>query len=872
MKTLRLFAFLCIIFGFTANNTNAQFRDDFTSSTLDPAWTVVQTWPGGVPRAYGSTPGNHYSLTDNPGYLRFWLDPMTHWDGFLNGYGTTYGYHSCCTHDASLEIHRQFSGDNWRFEAGGIFHLPYTNGRVFAVRLYFGTGAVPTFWVQLTRGADLRTNNVSLSLYQKTGPALSDQTTLQYFQPNGDWYYGTNNYPNPAPLFFRVERAGGVLTAYWSDDGTAWNAAWSHDIGSALNGLDQRVVVTGYTWYNTYGSYADWDYVSVEPTECTAPSAPEKGGDLAICANETIQALAVTVGDDETADWYDAGSGGNLLASGILSYTPTSAGTYYAEARNTTTGCLSTSRTGVTLAINDNPAVPIANNITVTYDGSSHTTNANVPSDISIVWYDAEKEGTVTTQPTGTDYGIYTAWAESVNGTGCKSASRTPVTITINPAPLTIKANDSTKYCGQMNPAFSVTYIGFVNGENESVLGGTLSLSSTANEDTGIGTYSISPSGLTSGNYNITFKPGVLTIDGISIDASASSKPVPIGSSSITLSANVLDAGSIPVPYVKVWFSIENGNNQITNYPAVFTAADGSGVATLTITGLTSMADIFKVTAVAGSGCGSAATSIAYLAVYDPSGGFVTGGGWINSPDGALVGTNLTGKANFGFVSKYKKGSNVPDGNTEFQFHAGNLNFSSSSYDLGSLVIAGCKAIYKGAGTINGTGSYGFMVSVVDGNIVNGGGYDKFRIKIWNKTDGAIVYDNNLGKDENDVPTTALGGGSIVIHKADDKTSKSIQMTETTESIQMAEFGVKAYPNPFTDHLYFDLQLKTDSKARLEIFDINGTKLATVYDDIVVAFDRYRFEYVPVNVTSGLLFYRLTLNGQAFVGKAVYQK
>lgn len=771
-----------------AYNANAQFYDDFSSSTLNPAWTVVQTWPGGVPRSYGYTqPGNHYSLTDNQGFLRFWLDPMTHHEGFLNGYATTYSYYSCCNHDAGLEIHRTFSGDNWRFEAGGIFNMPYANGRYFAARLYFGSGAVPTYWVQLHRGADVNGNHVCLRLCQKTGPALGDQTSLEDFYPNGGWYYGEHNYPT-APLFFRVDRAGGVLTAYWSEDGMTWNTAWSHNMGNLLDGLEQRVVLAGLCWFNPAGSYADWDYVSVTSTECTAP------------------------------------------------------------------------------------APPVANDNAVTYDGLQHTASATVPPGISIVWYDSETGGTVTTQPAGTDYGTYTAWAESLNSTECKSISRTPVTVTINPAPLTIKANDAIKYCGQVNPVFYATYTGFVNGENESLLDGTLNLSSTANEDSGIGTYPISPSGLTSGNYEITFKSGELKINSVSIDASASSKPIPVGSASITLSAKVLDAGSVPVPNVKIWFSIENGNNQITNYPAVFSIADGSGIATLTLTGLTSMADVFKVTAVGGTGCGNAATSIAYLAVYDPSGGFVTGGGWINSPDGALVGTNTTGKANFGFVSKYKKGSNIPDGNTEFQFHAGNLNFSSSSYDLGSLVIAGCKAIYKGLGTINGAGNYQFMVSAVDGDITGGGGIDKFRIKIWNKTNGSILYDNNLGKDENDAPATALGGGSVVIHKADDKVTKSLQMTESTESARMTEFEVKVYPNPFTGRLYFDLQFKTDSKAKLEIFDINGTKLAIVYDDIVVAFNHYRLEYVPVNLTSGLLFYKITLNGEVFFGKVVYQK
>jgi len=303
---------------------------------------------------------------------------------------------------------------------------------------------------------------------------------------------------------------------------------------------------------------------------------------------------------------------------------------------------------------------------------------------------------------------------------------------------------------------------------------------------------------------------------------------------------------------VKVWFSVENGNSQILIYEAVFT--DGSGIANLVLSGLSSVVDVFKVTAIAGSGCGNAATSTGYLAIYDPNGGFVTGGGWINSPSGAYrADPALTGKANFGFVSKYKKDSNVPDGNTEFQFQAGNLNFNSSSYDLGSLVIGGFKATYKGIGTINGTGSYRFMVSAVDGDVFGGDGYDKFRIKIWNKTDNSIVYDNNPGRDENDVPLTALGGGSIVLHNAKEKNSNLFQTPE---------FGLNVYPNPFSDNIYFELQLMKDSKVLLEIYDIKGSKIATIFDDLVVAYDFYRFEYAPESPFRGLLGYRLIVDGQ----------
>lgn len=44
-----------------------------------------------------------------------------------------------------------------------------------------------------------------------------------------------------------------------------------------------------------------------------------------------------------------------------------------------------------------------------------------------------------------------------------------------------------------------------------------------------------------------------------------------------------------------------------------------------------------------------------FVVMYDPAGGFVTGGGWITSPAGAYAANPaLTGKATFGFESKYK--------------------------------------------------------------------------------------------------------------------------------------------------------------------------------------------------------------------------
>jgi len=166
-----------------------------------------------------------------------------------------------------------------------------------------------------------------------------------------------------------------------------------------------------------------------------------------------------------------------------------------------------------------------------------------------------------------------------------------------------------------------------------------------------------------------------------------------------------------------------------------------------------------------GHGGIASVSSDQFIVVYDPDGGYVTGGGWIDSPAGAYAADPaLTGKATFGFVSKYQKGSSVPAGNTEFQFKAGNLNFKATAFDW--LVINGARAQYKGIGAINGAGDYGFMLTAIDGQLNGGGGVDKFRIKIWDRSTDIVVYDNQMDASDTVNPTLAIGGGSIVVHKS----------------------------------------------------------------------------------------------------------
>ena len=96
--------------------------------------------------------------------------------------------------------------------------------------------------------------------------------------------------------------------------------------------------------------------------------------------------------------------------------------------------------------------------------------------------------------------------------------------LTVTKAPLTVKLKDAVREYGAENPALEVEYEGFKNGETEDVLGGTLSFSYNGiTKETEIGTYTdkTCASGLTSGNYEISYKNGNITVTPISVTAKA---------------------------------------------------------------------------------------------------------------------------------------------------------------------------------------------------------------------------------------------------------------------------------------------------------------------------------------------------------------
>ncbi len=107
--------------------------------------------------------------------------------------------------------------------------------------------------------------------------------------------------------------------------------------------------------------------------------------------------------------------------------------------------------------------------------------------------------------------GTYTATL-TIKNAGGETASA-DVSFTVRRVPLTVAANSGTIIYGQSPANYGSVISGFVNGETEEVLGGSLTYSYDYRQFGDVGVYRIIPGGLTSDNYEILFRSGSLFVE-----------------------------------------------------------------------------------------------------------------------------------------------------------------------------------------------------------------------------------------------------------------------------------------------------------------------------------------------------------------------
>ncbi len=367
----------------------------------------------------------------------------------------------------------------------------------------------------------------------------------------------------------------------------------------------------------------------------------------------------------------------------------------------------------------------------VVYNGSSQSLKPIVY-DNGVVLTETT-DYTITHSSNTTDVGTVTV---TLTGAGGYSGTKT-TTYEITQAPLTIKADDQSKVFGALDPSLTVTYTGFVGTETIADLAGSLSVSRTATENVGVHTNSITASGYTSTNYNITYQAGTFTI---------TTRPITASGITVDEVSAVTYKGTAYTPTVVV----KDGTTTLAS-PASYTLtyADNidAGTATINITGAGNYSGTRTVTFTINKAplTVTAQVKSKTFGSVDP-GNSVIISGFVNSQTSAV----LNGSLGFTRVSGEAVGTYAitPNGylssNYTFSYIPANLTINakdiSNAIDISISTLA--DVVYKGA-------DYLVLPIVKDGNTL-----------LVKDTDYTLTYGNNKNAGIASITVTGIGNYS----------------------------------------------------------------------------------------------------------------
>jgi len=230
------------------------FVEEFTSLTLDPAWSVFE-WK--KPNVYDYTNFGRYSLTDHPGHLCYYLDPKMV-PGYLQNHLPSFG--GWYWDYPSLEISRPLSGDHWVLEARVTYSMINgANVRGFDLLVYFDPDRDRQTALVVCRLKEMnKENDLHISLNDR---GLEVARSENCHSPNDTLSVTQFTY------IYRITRADTLVQVELSDDGRNFRQVLSASLRPDLRGLPQVLALTGGSWFVPAGSYADWDYIRFRNTD-----------------------------------------------------------------------------------------------------------------------------------------------------------------------------------------------------------------------------------------------------------------------------------------------------------------------------------------------------------------------------------------------------------------------------------------------------------------------------------------------------------------------------------------------------------------------------------------------------------------------------
>jgi hypothetical protein len=229
------------------------FDEEFESSQLDSMWKVVQ-WEG--PNVYGFKTFGRISLTDRPGHLRYYLDPMALWMLPLSRtiFGETEGY----WYYPALQLRRRLAGTSWVLETKATYGLVRpADGRYFSIGILFTRDGTLTGRISIER---LRSwegrSTFNVALVGSDRPLK----LVSHFSLPGD-----SIEPLPYSCRIRITRRDTLLKVEMSDDGISYVRVVSGDYPREALGNEQQLILLGGGWFTPAGAFVDFDYFRFHP-------------------------------------------------------------------------------------------------------------------------------------------------------------------------------------------------------------------------------------------------------------------------------------------------------------------------------------------------------------------------------------------------------------------------------------------------------------------------------------------------------------------------------------------------------------------------------------------------------------------------------
>ncbi|WP_207431988.1 gliding motility-associated C-terminal domain-containing protein [Sabulibacter ruber] len=227
----------------------------------------------------------------------------------------------------------------------------------------------------------------------------------------------------------------GTYTYKWEKSITSATAGFTAATGVTDGVSYAPGILTTTTWFRriTYSGNCQITSAAVKVTVMPLPALPI-AKDAVTCQNATATLTATPAASGQKIQWFDAATGGNLLAEGNTFTTPVLQNntSYFAQAV-TASGCLAPSRVEVNVTVTPLPAAPEAITATVCHSEKAILRVNNPGTDVTYEWFTTATGGTSLfrgpSYTTATLTQSTTYYVQAVVG-GC-AGPRTPVFVTV---------------------------------------------------------------------------------------------------------------------------------------------------------------------------------------------------------------------------------------------------------------------------------------------------------------------------------------------------------------------------------------------------------------------------------------------------------